>query len=62
MNRNAAATEIKDASKRCAGNMCWSSEWSFVEDAEVALQKPVRSPIAKKQTAGSQANTNPVSS
>jgi hypothetical protein len=62
MNRNMAATEIRDAGKCCAGNICWSSEWSFVEDADAASQKPARPPISKKQPTGSHTDASPGSS
>lgn len=49
MNRNAAASKTTDTNKWCAGNVCWSSEWSFIEDVDVALQKTVQPAIAGKQ-------------
>lgn len=62
MNRNTGEVQIKDASKRRAGNICWSSEWSFVEDADVVLQKTVRPLINKQLPAGKHADASPGSS
>lgn len=58
MNRNMAATETRDTSKRRAGNTCWSSEWSFIEDAGGATQQPAHPATAKKQPTGSRANAS----
>lgn len=58
MNRNMAVTETGDTSKRRAGNTCWSSEWSFIEDAGGAIQQPAHPTVAKKQPAGNRANAN----
>jgi hypothetical protein len=49
MNRNAAATKTMNTSKGRAGNACWSSEWSFIEDVDIVLQKVARSSIAGQQ-------------
>lgn len=62
MNRNMIATETGDAGKRCVGSICWSSEWSFVEDTDAASQKTVRPLINKQLPAGKRSDTNPGSS
>ena len=62
MNRNAATTGTRDASKRHKGNTCWSSEWSFIEDSGVTLQKQAHFLIAEKQPAGDRVNISPDSS
>lgn len=51
MNRNAAATEIRVANKGNIGKICWSGEWSFIEDTGAAPQKSALPPIAEKQPA-----------
>lgn len=55
MNNN-AANGIMDAGERHMGNARWSSEWSFIEDADAALQKSAWPPIIEKQPVGSRAN------
>ncbi|WP_435626441.1 hypothetical protein [Candidatus Ferrigenium straubiae] len=58
MNRNMTATETRDAGKRCGGSICWSSEWSFVEDTDATSQKVVRPLINKQLPAEKHSNAN----
>lgn len=57
MDRNTATTET-NTSKRRAWNTCWSSEWSFIEDAGGARQQPVHPATAKKQPDGNHAEAS----
>ena len=44
MNLSAGATMDYKQTR----NACWSGEWSFIEDSEMASNKPTRPPIAEK--------------
>lgn len=64
MNRDTTATKtatksIGTTSKQRAEDVCWSSDWSFIEDAVVASQKPDRSAIAEKQEVANHDETRP---
>lgn len=62
MNSNMTATETRDAGKRCGGSICWSSEWSFVEETDAVSQKTVRPLINKQLPAGKRSDANTGSS
>ncbi len=51
MNRDATATRISNSRKRSMKDTCWSSEWSFVEQTDIATQKQTQPSVAEKQSA-----------